>query len=74
MGLEGVIRETKNFFAEEVIRYPGKKGFAIGNGIRAAVGYYGFNSFDSDLLKAACITYAAIKGVQCVKDLARYVW
>ncbi len=74
MGLEGVVKETKKFFVDEVVRYPGKKGCAIGNGIRAGLGYLGFQYFDSDLIQAVCLTYAVIKGVQFVKDAVRYIW
>jgi len=74
MGLEGIIRETKNFFVEEVWQYPGRKGCVIGNGIRAGLGYWMMGCFDDISLKVLCGAYAAIKGVQFVKDIARYVW
>ena len=74
MTLDAVVRSVKDTLKEEMWSYPGKKGYAVGNGIRAAVGYYGFHAFDSDLLQAVCLTYAVIKGIQFVKDVARYVW
>lgn len=72
--LEGIMRETRNFFVREVWEYPGKKGYALGNGIRAALGYVGYQYFDNDVLQLVCITYAAIKGVQFVKDVISYLW
>jgi len=74
MTLDAIVKSVKGTLKEEIWSYPGKKGCAMGNGIRAAIGYYGFHAFDSDLLQAVCLTYAVIKGVQFVKDLYRYLW
>ena len=74
MTLDAVVRSVKDTVKEEVWSYPGRKGCAIGNGIRATLGYLGFQYFDSDIIQAACLTYAVIKGVQFVKDAVRYLW
>jgi len=74
MTLDAVVKSVKDTVKEEVWTYPGKKGCALGNGIRTAAGYLGMSYFDSDLLKVAFGTYMVIKGVQLVKDLYRYLW
>ena len=74
MGLEGILSETKKFVVKQTIEYPGQKGCAIGNGIRAIVGYAGYQYFDNDIFQAVCITYAVIKGIQFIKDVIKYVW
>ena len=74
MGLEGIIRETKNFFVEQVWEYPGKTERMIGNGIKAGAGYLLIGYFDDISLKLLCGTYAAIKGMQFVKDIVKYIW
>ena len=74
MTLDAIVTSVKDTLKEELWSYPGKKGCAIGNGIRTLVGYAGFQYFDNDLLQAVCLSYAVIKGVQFVKDVVRYIW
>ncbi|MBW2981536.1 hypothetical protein KY343_01520 [Candidatus Woesearchaeota archaeon] len=74
MTLDAVVRSVKDTLKEELWNYPGRKGYAMGNGIRTAVGYFGMSYFDSDILKATFGAYMIIKGVQFVKDVVRYVW
>ncbi len=74
MTLEAVVKSVKDTLKEEVWSYPGKKGCAIGNGIRTLVGYAGFQYFDNDILQAAFGAYMVIKGVQFAKDVIRYLW
>jgi len=72
--LEGIIKGTKEFFQKEVVQYPGRKGYAFGNGVRAIMGYVGYQYFDNDVLELICITYCAVKAVQFTKDMIRYLW
>jgi hypothetical protein len=74
MTLEAVVKSVKDTLKEEVWSYPGKKGCAIGNGIRTLVGYAGFQYFDNDILQAAFGAYMVIKGIQFAKDVIRYLW
>lgn len=74
MALTDIVKSVKDTLVEEMWSYPGKKGYALGNGIRASIGYFGMTNFDSDILKATFGAYMVIKGVQFVKDVVRYVW